>query len=64
MTTAEIPKTIPVTFDKSHLVAIGERLYSESIELVRELVNNAFDADATTVSVTIQEDVIISVSQW
>ncbi len=38
---------LPVTVDKSHLITIGERLYSESIELIRELVNNAYDADAT-----------------
>src|SRR3989304_2932883 len=46
---------LPVTVDKSHLVTIGERLYSESIELIRELVNNAYDADATQVKVTIGE---------
>ena len=28
-------------------VNIGERLYAESIEFVRELTNNAYDADAT-----------------
>lgn len=38
---------IPVTIDKSHIITIGERLYAESIEFVRELVNNAYDADAT-----------------
>jgi len=38
---------IPVTVDKSHIIALGERLYGESIELVRELVNNAYDADAS-----------------
>src|SRR5919108_5747803 len=42
---------LPVTVDKSHLVTIGERLYAESIELIRELVNNAYDADATEVKV-------------
>ncbi|OGP87508.1 MAG: hypothetical protein A2156_10865 [Deltaproteobacteria bacterium RBG_16_48_10] len=41
---------LPVTVDKSHLITIGERLYSESIELIRELVNNAYDADATEVN--------------
>jgi hypothetical protein len=41
---------LPVTVDKSHLITIGERLYSESIELIRELVNNAYDADAAEVS--------------
>jgi hypothetical protein len=43
--------TLPITVDKSHIVTIGERLYAESIELVRELVNNAYDADATRVDV-------------
>ena len=41
------PRTIAVTVDKSHLITIGEKLYAESIELIRELVNNAYDADAT-----------------
>lgn len=44
---------LPVTVDKSHLITIGERLYAESIELIRELVNNAYDADATEVRVTV-----------
>ncbi len=46
---------LPVTVDKSHLITIGERLYAESIELIRELVNNAYDADATLVKVTVTE---------
>jgi len=46
---------LPVSVDKSHLITIGERLYSESIELIRELVNNAYDADATLVKVTVTE---------
>ncbi len=44
---------IEVTVDKSHIVTIGERLYGESVELIRELINNAYDADATEVKVTI-----------
>ncbi len=48
--------TLPVRVDKSHLVTIGERLYAESIELVRELVNNAYDADATEVHVTVTSE--------
>jgi sensor histidine kinase regulating citrate/malate metabolism len=51
--------TIEVTVDKSHIVTIGERLYGESVELIRELINNAYDADATVVKVTINEDSII-----
>jgi hypothetical protein len=51
--------TIEVTIDKSHIITIGERLYSESIELIRELINNAYDADATEVKVTIKDDEII-----
>jgi hypothetical protein len=46
---------LPVTVDKSHLVAIGERLYAESVELLRELVNNAYDADATVVHIQLSE---------
>src|SRR5262245_20720675 len=44
---------LPVTVDKSHLVTIGERLYAESIEFIRTLVNNAYDADATDVKVIV-----------
>ncbi|MBU4331952.1 ATP-binding protein [Patescibacteria group bacterium] len=44
---------ITVTVDKSHLLTLGEKMYVESIELLRELVNNAYDADATEVYVTI-----------
>jgi hypothetical protein len=47
---------IPVTVDKSHIITIGERLYTESIEFVRELVNNAYDADATLVEVIVEGD--------
>ena len=50
---------IPVTVDKSHIIALGERLYGESIELVRELVNNAYDADAAKVNVQINKDNIV-----
>jgi hypothetical protein len=50
---------IPVTVDKSHIIALGERLYGESIELVRELVNNAYDADASGVNVQINKDNIV-----
>lgn len=50
--------TIEVTVDKSHIVTIGERLYGESIELIRELVNNTYDADATEVKVTIMGEQI------
>ncbi len=49
---------LPVTVDKSHLITIGERLYSESIELIRELVNNAYDADATEVDIYITDEMI------
>lgn len=51
--------TIEVTVDKSHIVTIGERLYGESIELIRELINNAYDADATEVRVTIKDEQIV-----
>src|SRR4030067_3591431 len=49
---------IPVTVDKSHIITIGERLYTESIEFVREIVNNAYDADATLVEIIVGEDII------
>jgi len=49
---------LPVTVDKSHLITIGERLYSESIELIRELVNNAYDADATHVDIKMNNEFI------
>jgi len=52
------PVTLPIRVDKSHLVTIGERLYAESVELIRELVNNAYDADATEVYVSITDEEI------
>ena len=51
--------TIKVTVDKSHLFTLGEKMYRESIEFIRELVNNAYDADATEVQVMISEDKIM-----
>lgn len=36
--------SITLTVDKSHLITIGERLYVESLDLIRELVNNAYSA--------------------
>lgn len=44
--------------DKSHLLTLGERMYRESIEFVRELVSNGYDADATDVYVMIGKDSI------
>jgi len=49
-------KELEVTVDKRHIVSIGERLYTESVELLREMVNNAYDADATKVSVDISPE--------
>jgi len=46
-------KIIKVQIDKSHLLTLGEQMYGESIELVRELVNNAYDADATEVHISV-----------
>ncbi|MBU1084979.1 MAG: ATP-binding protein [Candidatus Beckwithbacteria bacterium] len=48
--------TIPITIAKSHLTAIGERLYSHSLDLVRELVANAYDADASLVKINLTPD--------
>lgn len=50
---------IPITFDKSHLTTIGVRLYAESLDLVREMVANAYDADATKVKITLLENDLI-----
>jgi HSP90 family molecular chaperone len=46
---------IKVIVDKNHLFTLGEKMYRESIEFVRELVNNAYDADASDVFVLIAE---------
>jgi len=50
---------LTVTVDKRHIISIGERLYTESVELLRELVNNAYDADATEVHVELSPDKIV-----
>lgn len=52
-------KKLEVTVDKRHIVSIGERLYTESVELLRELVNNAYDADAMEVHVELAPDRIV-----
>lgn len=51
--------TIPITFDKSHLTTIGTRLYAESLDLVRELVANAYDADAGVVKINLTESELV-----
>jgi hypothetical protein len=50
---------LEVTVDKRHIVSIGERLYAESVDLLRELVNNAYDADATEVRVEVGPERIV-----
>lgn len=50
--------TIQVSIDKSHITTIGEKLYGESLELIRELVSNSYDADATRVWIEIAENQI------
>jgi len=50
---------LTITVDKSHIITIGERLYEQSIELIRELVNNGYDADASRVDVTVTDKEII-----
>jgi len=52
-------RELEVTVDKRHVVSIGERLYTESVELLRELVNNAYDADATEVFIEITPEKIV-----
>lgn len=47
--------TLQVQVDKSHITTIGEKLYGESLELIRELVSNAYDADATRVWIELGE---------
>ena len=55
------PDYLSITVDKSHIITIGERLYEQSIELIRELVNNAYDADATRVEVSLSDkEVLVS----
>lgn len=49
---------LTIRFDKSHLAAIGSRLYAESLDLVRELVANAYDADATKVHIQINDNTL------
>ncbi len=50
---------IPIRIDKSHLSTIGERLYTQSLDLIRELVANAYDADATIVKIKVDEASIV-----
>ena len=50
--------SIPMTFDKSHIVTLGRRMYKESINLIRELVNNSYDADATRVDIELTQNKI------
>lgn len=51
--------TLKVTVDKSHIVTIGEKLYGESVELIREFVNNAYDADATEVKIEVDDRSVV-----
>jgi len=53
------PSFLTITVDKSHIITIGERLYEQSIELIRELVNNAYDADASRVDVNVSDQEIV-----
>ncbi len=57
--TALETRPIPVTIDKSHLITIGEKLYTEKMSFVRELVNNAYDADATEINMVLTPSEII-----
>jgi len=50
--------TLQVKVDKSHLVTIGEKFYADNVELVREIVNNIYDADAAHVEAPIANDSI------
>lgn len=55
---SKLRDSIAVTVDKSHLVTLGERLYVEAVELFRELVSNAYDADASEVRINLDKDKI------
>lgn len=50
---------ISIQFDKSHLSTIGERMYTQSLDLVRELVSNSYDADATEVRIDINDSSLV-----
>lgn len=60
-TIAAMPEFIPIQIDKSHLSTIGERLYTQSLDLIRELIANAYDADANAVKIIVN-DASITVS--
>lgn len=51
-------ESIHIRFDKSHLLTIGEKLYGESLELIRELVCNAYDADAQNVWINVAPETL------
>ena len=51
-------RTIPITIDKSHIITIGEKLYTEKASFIRELVNNAYDADATEVYIEMSDKTV------
>lgn len=53
------PSVLRIQVDKSHVITLGERLYADAAELVRELVNNAYDADATMVRVEVSPERVV-----
>lgn len=55
------PKTqlLPIKVAKEHLLTLGTKLYPESVDLIRELVANAYDADATKIFIDILPDSIV-----
>lgn len=50
---------LTIRFDKNHLTSIGQKLYTQSLDLVRELVANAYDADATVVKISTVDNRLI-----
>jgi len=50
---------LTIRFDKNHLISIGQKLYTQSLDLVRELVANAYDADATVVKISTVDNQLI-----
>jgi len=49
---------IDVIFDKSHITTLGKKMYAKSIDLIRELVNNSYDADASKVNILLTKSKI------
>lgn len=58
MSAETVTSSLQVSFAKSHIITIGEKLYGESLKLLRELISNAYDADANRVWVELSEQTL------